>query len=77
MTNIKSSFFKFFLLLYMQFDKTRAANLPRSENIYKFPQQMEKNNWGILSGIGENILFGIGNGAEFRPQNRVIESPFT
>ena len=23
----------------------------------------------------KNILFGIGNGAEFRPQNRVIESP--
>ena len=30
----------------------------------------------FLSGIGKkNILFGIGNGAEFRPQNRVIESP--
>ena len=25
--------------------------------------------------LGENILFGIGNGAEFRPQNRVIKSP--
>ena len=25
--------------------------------------------------LGKNILFGIGNGAEFRPQNRVIESP--
>ena len=24
-----------------------------------------------------NILFGFGNGAEFRPQNRVIESPVT
>ena len=23
----------------------------------------------------KNILIGIGNGAEFRPQNRVIESP--
>ena len=23
----------------------------------------------------KNILFSIGNGAEFRPQNRVIESP--
>ena len=23
----------------------------------------------------KNILFGIGNGTEFRPQNRVIESP--
>ena len=23
----------------------------------------------------KNILFGIGNGAEFRPQNRVIVSP--
>ena len=23
----------------------------------------------------KNILFGIGNGAELRPQNRVIESP--
>ena len=23
----------------------------------------------------KNILFGSGNGAEFRPQNRVIESP--
>ena len=33
-------------------------------------------NWDFLSGIGEkNILFGIGNGAEFRPQNRVIKSP--
>ena len=32
--------------------------------------------WEYLSGIGKkNILFGIGNGAEFRPQNRVIESP--
>ena len=30
----------------------------------------------FLSGIGKkNILFGIGNGAEFRLQNRVIESP--
>ena len=30
----------------------------------------------FLSGIGKkNILFGIWNGAEFRPQNRVIESP--
>ena len=29
----------------------------------------------FLSGMGKNILFGIGNGAEFRPQNRVIESP--
>ena len=25
--------------------------------------------------LGKNILFGIGNGAEFWPQNRVIESP--
>ena len=25
--------------------------------------------------LGKNILFGIGNGAEFRPQNRVIKSP--
>ena len=25
--------------------------------------------------LGKKILFGIGNGAEFRPQNRVIESP--
>ena len=25
--------------------------------------------------LGKNILFGIGNEAEFRPQNRVIESP--
>ena len=25
--------------------------------------------------LGKNILFGIGNGAEFRPQNLVIESP--
>ena len=25
--------------------------------------------------MGKNILFGIGNGAEFRPQNRVIENP--
>ena len=25
--------------------------------------------------MGKNILFGIGNGAEYRPQNRVIESP--
>ena len=25
--------------------------------------------------LEKNILFGIGNGAEFRPQNRVIESP--
>ena len=30
----------------------------------------------FLSEIGKkNILFGIGNGAEFRPQNWVIESP--
>ena len=27
------------------------------------------------SGIGKNILFGIGNGAKFRSQTRVIESP--
>ena len=28
------------------------------------------------SGIDKKvILFGIGNGAKFRPQNRVIESP--
>ena len=25
--------------------------------------------------LGKNILFGIGNGAEFWPQNRVIKSP--
>ena len=25
--------------------------------------------------LGKNILFGIGNGGGFRPQNRVIESP--
>ena len=25
--------------------------------------------------LGKNILFGIGNGVEFPPQNRVIESP--
>ena len=25
----------------------------------------------------KNILFGIGKGAEFRPKNRVIESPVT
>ena len=25
--------------------------------------------------LGRNILFGIGNGAELRPQNRVMESP--
>ena len=25
--------------------------------------------------LGKNILFGIGNGAEFPPQNRVIKSP--
>ena len=25
--------------------------------------------------LGKNILFGFGNGAEYRPQNRVIESP--
>ena len=25
--------------------------------------------------LGKNILFGIGNGAEFLPQNRVIKSP--
>ena len=29
----------------------------------------------ILLNWEKNILFGIGNGAEFRPQNRVIESP--
>ena len=30
----------------------------------------------LLSGIGEkSILFGIGDGAEFRLQYRVIESP--
>ena len=32
-------------------------------------------NWDFLSGIGKNILFGIGNGAEFRSQNRAITSP--
>ena len=26
-------------------------------------------------GIGKNMLFGIGNGVEFRPQNWVVESP--
>ena len=36
--------------------------------------------WGVKLGIfclelGTNILFGIGNGAKFRPQNQVIESP--
>ena len=25
--------------------------------------------------LGKNILFGIGNGAEIRPHNQVIESP--
>ena len=29
----------------------------------------------ILSVIGKKKIFGIGNGPEFRPQNRVIESP--
>ena len=29
----------------------------------------------FLLELGKNILFGIGNGAEFRPQNQVIESP--
>ena len=30
----------------------------------------------FLSGIGKKPhIFGIGNGAEFRPQNQVIESP--
>ena len=33
-------------------------------------------NWEFFAWNWEkNILFGIGNGAEFRPQNRVIESP--
>ena len=32
-------------------------------------------NWEFLSGIGKNILFGIGNGAKFRPQNWMIERP--
>ena len=33
-------------------------------------------NWDFFSWNWEkNILFGIGNGAEFQPQNRVIESP--
>ena len=25
--------------------------------------------------LGKNIVFGIGNGAKFRSQNRVLESP--
>ena len=39
---------------------------------------MEKkmSNWGfLLLNWEKNILFGIGNGAKFRPKNRVIESP--
>ena len=48
-----------------------------------------KKNWGGGGGGGgsnweffvsnweKNILFGIGNGAQFRPQNRVIKSPET
>ena len=33
-------------------------------------------NWEFFALNWEkNILFGIGNGAEFRPQNRVIGSP--
>ena len=46
------------------------------------PPQKKKNRGGGGGGLGifclelgKNMLFGIGNGAEFRPQNRVIESP--
>ena len=46
---------------------------------YRWRAQKKKNFFcqigNFLFAIGKNILFGIGNGAEFRPQNRVIESP--
>ena len=39
----------------------------------------QKKNWGQIGifcvEFGKNILYGIGNGAEFGPQNRMIESP--
>ena len=43
--------------------------------------KFKKKIWGVKLGIfclelgKKTILFGIGNGAEFRPQNRVMESP--
>ena len=54
-------------------------------SLYKDGEQKKKkkiffflflSNWDFFVWNWEtNILFGIGNGAEFRPQNRVIESP--
>ena len=46
-------------------------NQKKQKNLFLF-----LSNFGIFClELGKNILFGIGNGAEFRPQNRVIESP--
>ena len=46
---------------------------------YREPKKKKKiflSNWEFFVWNWEKtILFGIGNGAEFRPQNRVIESP--
>ena len=45
-------------------------NKKKKKNIFFF------SNWEFFVWNWEkNILFSIGNGAEFRPQNRVIESP--
>ena len=46
------------------------------ENKQKKKKNFFFSNWEFFVWNWEkNILFGIGNGAEFRPQNRVIESP--
>ena len=48
-------------------------NQKKKKNIFFF---FFLSNWEFFVWNWEkNILFGIGNGAEFRPQNRVIESP--
>ena len=39
------------------------------------PKKKNRQNGNFLSGIGKKHTFGIGNRAEFWPQNRVIESP--
>ena len=48
----------------------------KMENQKKKKKKFFLSNWEYFVWNWEkSILFGIGNGAEFRPQNRVIESP--
>ena len=59
----------YYILLFC--DEIKMKNQKKKKNFFFFLSNWEFFFWNWE----KNILFGIGNGAEIRPQNQVIESP--